>query len=86
MTYISSSVLPSQFGAQFRCERKSKKLTQQEVAARAGVSRLTIIQLERGENVGLHSVMAAIGALDMGLRIDTIRINYDDIGRFDDDA
>jgi transcriptional regulator with XRE-family HTH domain len=86
MEYIPSAVLPSQFGAQFRRERKSKKLTQQEVASRAGLSRLTIIQLERGENVGLHSVMAAIGALDMGLRIDTIRINYDDIGRFDDDA
>ncbi|VVD85845.1 hypothetical protein PSO31014_01344 [Pandoraea soli] len=53
---------------------------------RAGVSRLTVIQLEQGENVGLHAIMAAIGALDMGLRIDTIRINYDDIGRFGDDA
>ncbi|ANC45090.1 MULTISPECIES: helix-turn-helix domain-containing protein [Pandoraea] len=86
MEYFASAVLPTQFGAQFRRERKSKGLTQKEVAMRAGVSRLTVIQLEQGENVGLHAIMAAIGALDMGLRIDTIRINYDDIGRFGDDA
>lgn len=85
MTDFSIDVLPSQFGASFQRARKARKRSQIWVAEHAGLSRMTIVQLEKGENVGLHAVMKALGALDLGLRLDTARLNYDDIRRMDDD-
>jgi transcriptional regulator with XRE-family HTH domain len=72
-----------QFGASFQRERKQRKLSQAELAEKAGLTRQMILQIEKGENVGLHSIMRALAALDMGLRIDTATINYDDVGSMD---
>jgi transcriptional regulator with XRE-family HTH domain len=74
-----------QFGASFQRERKQRKLSQAELAEKAGLTRQMILQIEKGENVGLHSIMRALAALDMGLRIDTATINYDDVGSMDDE-
>jgi hypothetical protein len=49
------------------------------------LTRQTILQIEKGENVGLHSIMSALAALNMGLRIDTVTINYDDVERLQDE-
>ncbi|MEK6346881.1 MAG: helix-turn-helix transcriptional regulator [Burkholderia sp.] len=79
MSYIPTAVIPAQFGESFRRERTQRKLTQAELAEKAGVTRQTILQIEKGENVGLHVIMRALAALNMGLRIDTARINYDNV-------
>ena len=85
MPYVPTAVLPAQFGASFRRERKQQKLSQAELAQRAGLTRQLIVQIEKGENVGLHSIMSALAVLNMGLRIDTASINYDDVGSMDDE-
>lgn len=85
MPYIPTAVLPAQFGASFQRERKQRKLSQAELAQRAGLTRQLIVQIEKGENVGLHSIMRALAVLNMGLRIDTASINYDDVGSMDDE-
>ncbi|CAB3654414.1 helix-turn-helix domain-containing protein [Achromobacter pestifer] len=85
MPYVSTAVIPAQFGASFQRERKQRKLSQAELAQRAGLTRQLIVQIEKGENVGLHSIMRALAVLNMGLRIDTASINYDDVGRVGDE-
>jgi transcriptional regulator with XRE-family HTH domain len=67
------------FGEQFRAERRALKRTQAWVAEHAGVRRETITQLERGENVGLHVIMRALGALGKGLLIVSDRPDYDQV-------
>ncbi|KKB63392.1 hypothetical protein WM40_11620 [Robbsia andropogonis] len=84
MAYIPTSVLPAQFGECFRKERKALALTQEQLAQKVGLARQTISQIEKGENVGLHTILAALSGLRKGLRIDTARINYDEIGQLDD--
>lgn len=67
------------FGSQFRAERRALKRTQQWVAEHANVRRETIVQLERGDNVGLHVIMRALGALGKELLIVSDRPDYDQI-------
>lgn len=85
MPYFPTAVLPAQFGASFKRERKQRQLSQAELAQRAGLTRQLIVQIEKGENVGLHSIMRALAVLNMGLRIDTTSINYDDVERMSDE-
>ncbi len=74
------------FGTAFRRERKAQGRTQQWVAEKAGVARFTITQLESGQNVGLHHVLAALTALGKGLSIVSARPDYDQIKEiFSDD-
>lgn len=68
---------PADFGSQFRAERRALKRTQGWIAENAGVRRETIVQLERGDNVGLHIIMRALGALGKGLLIVSDRPDYD---------
>ena len=85
MAVTLTSVLPAQFGNAFRAERKALALTQDELAQKVGLARQTISQIEKGENVGLHTLLRALSGLKKGLRIETARINYDDIGRLTDE-
>lgn len=54
----SKSATPqSRFGAVIRAERKRQKLTQEELADRAGLSVVFLSDIERGvENVSLESI------------------------------
>jgi len=52
-------------GARLRAIRKSRNLTQQEVADRAGLSRLTVSSIERGNDVNLDSFLAVLRTLDL---------------------
>lgn len=86
MTYkepSATSALPilfaPDFGEAFRRERKAQGRTQQWVADKAGLARFTITQLESGQNVGLHHVLAALTALGKGLSIVSVRPDYDQI-------
>jgi HTH-type transcriptional regulator / antitoxin HipB len=79
-------LIAADFGSAFRRERKARGLTQQHVAQRAGVTRFTITQLESGQNVGLHHVLAALAVLEKGLAIVSARPDFDQLSRmFDDD-
>lgn len=85
ISYFHTAVVPAQFGANFQRERKQRELSQAELAEKAGLTRQMIVQIEKGENVGLHSILRALAALNMGLRIDTATLNYDDVGSMDDE-
>ncbi|HTJ91735.1 MAG TPA: helix-turn-helix domain-containing protein [Pararobbsia sp.] len=72
-------LLAPDFGAAFRRERKARGHTQQWIADHSGLSRFTITQLEAGENVGLHHILAALTALGKGLSIVSARPDYDQL-------
>lgn len=74
-----AAMTPADFGALFRAERKNLKKSQSWVAEHAQVRRETIVQLEQGQNVGLHIIMKALGALNKGLMIASDRPDYDQI-------
>jgi HTH-type transcriptional regulator / antitoxin HipB len=83
---IAPILIGADFGTAFRRERKARGLTQQRVAQKAGVTRFTITQLESGQNVGLHHVLAALAALEKGLAIVSARPDFDQLAEmFDDD-
>lgn len=52
-------------GRRMRNARKTSGLSQQMVAQAIGTTRQTIIAIERGENVGIHLVLAM--ALNVGI-------------------
>jgi HTH-type transcriptional regulator / antitoxin HipB len=63
---------PTDIGHLVRDQRKKRRWTQADLAARLGVSRLWIVQLEQGKDtaqVGL--VMRALNELDVPLQVDT---------------
>ncbi|MCA8228383.1 helix-turn-helix domain-containing protein [Burkholderia vietnamiensis] len=72
-------VLAPDFGAAFRRERKVQGRTQQWVADKAGLARFTVTQLESGQNVGLHHVLAALAALGKGLSIVSAKPDFDQL-------
>jgi DNA-binding XRE family transcriptional regulator len=49
--------------------RRSLKLGQAELAKRVGVSRDLIVRLERGDNVGIHHVLAVLNELGLILKL-----------------
>lgn len=58
-TYISSTdreVLQS-VGERLRALRKARGLTQEEAAERAGLARSTVVEVEKGENPTLQTVI-----------------------------
>lgn len=60
---------PKAFGARIEEVRKLKRLTQDELAAAADCSRRTIIYLEAGGGVSLHTVFRVLACLAMGVEI-----------------
>jgi len=57
-----------QLGEQIRSARRSARLTQDALRARAGISRDTLSRLERGEPVDTSTLIKILSAL--GLRIE----------------
>lgn len=68
---------PSMFGRSFKAERRALGRTQQQVADAAGCRRQTIVELEAGRNVSLHTAFAALAALGKGLAIADARPDLD---------
>ena len=62
-------------GAQVAARRKSFKLMQAALAARAGVSRATLDALENGRagELGFSKVVRLLAALDLELRVEAAR-------------
>jgi HTH-type transcriptional regulator / antitoxin HipB len=72
-------LIATDFGGAFRRERKARGLTQQRVAEKTGLTRFTVQQLESGQNVGLHHILAALAVLGKGLSIVSARPDFDQI-------
>ncbi len=60
-----------QIGSQILAARKSKKITQQALAAQLGMSRATISAIENGSipEIGIRKVMALCAALGLELMV-----------------
>ncbi|ARL04480.1 hypothetical protein BOC44_21200 (plasmid) [Burkholderia pseudomallei] len=79
-------VIPPDFAKAFRRERKARGRTQQWVADKSGLARYTIMQLEAGQNVGLHHVIAALAALGLGMALVPAQPTFEMLGAmFPDD-
>jgi len=51
------------FASRLISARKAIKMNQDQLAKKAGVGRDLIIRMERGENVGIHNVLAVVSVL-----------------------
>jgi len=62
---LSNEHIRDQLGNRIRKVRKSRRITQQQLAERAGLSRPTVSMLERGNDVSLDSFLSMLRALDL---------------------
>ena len=58
-----------QFGKDMSRARRNVGLNQQALADHIGVSRDLIVRMEKGDNVGIHHVLAALQVMGRKLRI-----------------
>jgi len=76
---------PAMFGRSFKAERRALGRTQKDIAVAAGCRRQTIVDLEAGRNVSMHTVFAALAALGKGLEIADARPDLDQVHLLLDD-
>ncbi len=86
ITFLSSNEqILSELGDRIRAARIDMPLTQDELAARAGVSISTVAKIERGEDVRFSSMLAILRALGMLANVDILvpeeRVRPSDIAR-----
>jgi len=70
---------PIDIGHAIRQERKAIRKTQQDLASEAQCSRQTILDMEAGKNVSLHTLMASLAALGKGIAIIDTRPTIDNL-------
>ncbi len=58
-----------QFSANFRKARLAAGLNQEALAKKINASRDMIVRIERGENVGIHSVLSALHVLGQEVKV-----------------
>ena len=73
------SLNPRMLGQAFKAERQALGLSQQAVAHNAGVRRQTIVDLEAGRNVAMHTLFAGLSAMGKGLSIVDARLDLDHV-------
>jgi len=66
---------PDELGRLLKARRKELGLTIKELAQRAGKVREVIYRIEAGEDVTLSSLMAVLGALGLGMRLEQARMS-----------
>ena len=64
-------------GELIRAERKARGLTQQELADKVGCSRMTISDLESGQNTNINTIFGVLGGLGKGLRVVSAQVDVD---------
>jgi len=62
---LSNERVRALLGSRLRASRKSRGLSQTELAERAGLSRPTVSTLERGNDVSLDTFLSVLRALDL---------------------
>lgn len=75
----------SAFGALYRKERQRLGKTQEDVARELKCRRQTIADLERGANVGVHTMFAALAALGKAIELVDARYELDRLPNFMED-
>lgn len=60
---LSNTEIISEMGSRLKDFRLQKKLTQQQLAERAGVSLFTVAQIERGKSVSVSMLIAVMRVL-----------------------
>jgi len=60
---LSNTNVIQEIGARLKKQRINKKMTQQQLAEKAGVSLFTIAQIERGKSVSLSMLVAVLRVL-----------------------
>lgn len=68
-------------GRAFKAERRALGKTQQDIADSTDYRRQTIVDLEAGRNVSMHTLFAALAALGKGLAIVDTRLDLDQLQR-----
>lgn len=58
-----------QFSMKFKQARVSAGFRQEDLAKRIGASRDLIVRIERGDNVGIHSVLSALAELGNQMQV-----------------
>lgn len=66
--------LPDALGRQLRGHREALGMGKAELAERAGKVREVIYRLEAGKNSAVSSLLAVLGALGLGLRLERSRL------------
>jgi transcriptional regulator with XRE-family HTH domain len=66
---------PVMVGNRIQEVRTGEKLTQAELAKRAGCARKTIIALESGDNTSTHTLIRVLTALGMALDIQPLTLD-----------
>ena len=61
----SNDQIRAVLGTRLRAFRKSRGLTQADLASRSGLSRPTVSTIERGNDVSLDSFLSVLRALDL---------------------
>lgn len=75
-----------ELGKSIKQERKARKMTQQDLASLANLTRQTIINIEKGEDVSVLTLFRTLLSLGMTLSIDTEKPNFIDLGRLMDES
>ncbi len=66
-------------GRALRAERRALAVTQQGIAEATQTRRQTIVDLEAGRNVSIHTLFTALSALGKGLAIVDTRVDLDQL-------
>ena len=70
--FCSNEAVSKELGARIRRTRIDYPLSQEELANRAGISKRTVMNMERGADVTLGSLISALRALNLLSRIDML--------------
>ena len=70
-SFMNSQAVLKEIGVRIRRERLNQNITQVALARLAGVSRLVILDLERGKGCGLSSLIEILRALQKLDQLDT---------------
>lgn len=62
---MTDLAIASELGKRLKSTRNRKKLSQAEVAERAGISAFTVSQMETGKNITLASLIAVMRVLKL---------------------
>ena len=70
--FCSNEAVSKELGARIRRTRIDYPLSQEELANRAGISKRTVMNMERGADVTLGSLISVLRALNLLSRIDML--------------
>lgn len=74
------------FGHAIRSERKARKLRQEDLARMAGITRVTVINVEQGNDMSLFTAMKILRAMGACLEIHPVAPDFTKLGELLDET